>query len=247
MTNGLSRAALAALCLATGACSGVQHFNPQLSPMRLDEETMPEASVRVPMPAPQTGEPLTRADRASLWQNGERGFFGDQRAENVGDLLTIRIEIDDQAALENESERSRSGEEQVGTPTFFGLGTSLTDRLPNPLPGDDIVGLESESSSSGSGSIERSEEINLKVAATIIDELPNGNLVVAGRQEVRVNSELRELRVSGIIRPVDIAKDNSITYDKIAEARISYGGRGQLSQVQTPRYGQRALDVVLPY
>ena len=247
MTNGLTRAALAALCLSTGACGGVQHFNPQLSPMRLDEETMPEASVRVPMPAPQPGEPLTRADRASLWQNGERGFFGDQRAENVGDLLTIRIEIDDEAALENESERSRTGEEQVATPTFFGLGTSLTDRLPNPLPGDDIVGLESESSSSGSGSIERSEEINLKVAATIIDELPNGNLVVAGRQEVRVNSELRELRVSGIIRPVDIAKDNSITYDKIAEARISYGGRGQLSQVQTPRYGQRALDVVLPY
>lgn len=245
----IDRKALAILMLfpALAACEHGLQRNPQLSNMTLDAETMPEAAVRVPMPAPEPAKALSRADRASLWQNGERGFFGDQRAEKVGDILTIEIQIDDEADLENSSERSRSSSETAGRPTFFGLGTSLTDALPNDLPDNDIVDLSSESEFDGSGSIERSEEINLKVAALIIDELPNGNLVIAGRQEVRVNAELRELRVAGIIRPVDISKRNAIPYEKIAEARISYGGRGQLSKVQQPRYGQDALDVILPY
>lgn len=229
--------------LALGACDFDFERDPSLSGMVLDEKTMPESSVRVPMPEPKTAATLTRADRASLWQNGERGFFGDQRAARVGDLLTIRIEIDDTAALENASERERNGRSTVDAPVFFGLGKPLA----SIIPGNEIVDLGSETESSGSGSIDRSEEISLKVAALIIDELPNGNFVIAGRQEVKVNYELRELRVSGIIRPVDIAMDNSITYEKIAEARISYGGRGQLSRVQQPRYGQDALDVILPY
>lgn len=225
------------LLVGLSACSTVFDGDPSLSRMALNGSTMPEAYVSVPMPEPEPARLRTRADGASLWQNGESGFFGDQRATRVGDILTVSIEIDDEAQLRNASNRSRSSEIAVGTPTFFGYD----------LPENPLVDLGAESEAQGAGSIRRSEKIDLKVAALIIDELPNGNLVVAGRQEVKVNSELRELRVSGIIRPVDITKDNSITYEKIAEARISYGGRGQLSQVQRPSYGQRALDVILPY
>ena len=192
-----------------------------------------------------------RAEAASLWQTGSTGFFGDQRASEVGDILTVLIEIDDQAQLENASSRERSSAAGAGAPTVLGYEASLHKILPGlgqqDIPAGDLVDLSSESSSSGEGSIERNEQISLKVAAMIVRKLSNGNFVIAGRQEVRVNSELRELRVAGIVRSVDIEMNNSIPYDKIAEARISYGGRGQLSRVQQPRYGEDALDVILPY
>ncbi len=77
--------------------------------------------------------------------------------------------------------------------------------------------------------------------------LPNGNMVVAGRQEVKVNQELRELRVAGIIRPQDINMNNTIPYEKIAEARITYGGDGSISRQQLRGYGEGVVDIVLPY
>lgn len=239
--------------LTLSACGSYQeHRNPQLSDIRLDEEIMPEAAVvQVPMPEPAPVHVPERAEAASLWQAGSTGFFGDHRASLVGDILTVEIEIDDEAELENESERSRSGGTEVGAPTFLGYGSKLDRILPGidaeDLPTGDLIDLSSGSSSRGEGSIARNEKISLKVAAMIMRRLENGNLVIAGRQEVRVNNELRELRVAGIIRPVDVDMNNTIPYDKIAEARISYGGKGQISQVQQPRYGEDLLDVALPY
>ena len=246
------RYALCAVVIVAGCGTDPLNRNPQLSGMVVDGETIPEARVSVPMPAPEPTVIAQRAERTSLWQSGSRGFFGDKRAERVGDLLTILIEIDDEADLRNRSQRSREGRTTVDDPEFFGYGDQLGNVLPNvdavDLPaGDPLVDLASSSSAEGDGSINRREEINLKVAALVIDELPNGNLVVAGRQEVKVNFELRELRVAGIIRPVDIQMNNTIPYEKIAEARISYGGKGQLTRVQQPKYGQDALEVVLPY
>ena len=80
-----------------------------------------------------------------------------------------------------------------------------------------------------------------------MDVLPNGILSIVGSQEIRVNFELRDLQVSGFVRPEDISRQNEITYDKIASARVSYGGRGQISDVQQPRYGQQVLDILLPF
>ncbi|TGD61889.1 flagellar basal body L-ring protein FlgH [Tabrizicola sp. WMC-M-20] len=241
------------LALILAACSqGAEHRNPQVGGMILDGTTMPETlNVRVPMPEPEPIRLKQRADAASLWESGSRGFFGDQRAARVGDILTVEIMIKDEAELQNESRRSRSSGTEVDRPTFLGYGSKLDKILPgiseDDLPDGPIIDLTSESSARGQGRISRNETIRLKVAALIVQRLANGNLVIAGRQEVKVNNELRELRVAGIIRPVDIEMNNTIPYQKIAEARISYGGRGQLSQVQQPRYGTDFLDVVLPY
>jgi flagellar L-ring protein precursor FlgH len=229
-------------CLAACANAGRNgtHRNPELSPIAVDETTIPESAVvSIPMPEPEIQPAKKRADAASLWQSGSSGFFGDHRARRVGDILTINIVIDDEAELENTSERSRSSGNDVTADALAGLEDKLKS--------NSVVDLGSSSSSRGTGSIERSEKISLKVAAMIVKTLSNRNFVIAGRQEIRVNNELRELRVSGIIRPVDIEMTNSIPYDKIAEARISYGGVGQISRVQKPRYGEDVLDVILPY
>lgn len=236
----------------SGCANYSENRDPQLSGMVLDDQTMPEiASIRVPQaPADQTHTPY-RAEAASLWRADAQGFFDDNRASSVGDILTVVIEIDDEAQLQNESERSRSSGNEVGDSTFLGYESNLGRYLPGldaeDLPSGSLIDLSANSASRGAGSIARNERIRLRVAAMVLQELPGGNLVVAGRQEVRVNNELRELRIAGIIRRVDVDMTNSIPYDRIAEARISYGGKGQLSRVQKPRYGEDALDVILPY
>ena len=245
-----------ALILAAATLSGCakysEHRDPELSRMVLDDQTMPEvATIRVPMAAEEAPRTAYRAEAASLWNPKAQGFFDDNRATSVGDILTVVIEIDDGAQLENASRRSRSAGNEVDNGTFLGYESKLDEVLPGidaeDLPSGSLVDLSSSSSSRGAGSIERNERIRLRVAAMVLRELPGGNLVIAGRQEVRVNNELRELRIAGIIRRVDVDMSNSIPYDRIAEARISYGGKGQLSRVQQPRYGEDALDVILPY
>ena len=234
---------MAMLALATlSACGDPRDpFNrcPQLSDMSITGNSMPEATfVQVPMPPPEPPRMLHRAEAASLWQRGSGGFFADQRASRVGDILTIDIRIDDRAQMRNASQRERSGSGSAGFPSILGLDN---------LPTGDIIDLSSTFEAEGSGSINRGESIDLKVAALVIQSLPNGNLVIAGRQEVKVNQELRELRVAGIIRPQDIQMNNTIAYEKVAEARITYGGRGQLSRQQQRSYGEDIVDIVLPY
>lgn len=239
--------------LAVAGCTQKykEHRNPQFSEM--DPQLVPEVNrVSVPLPRTEPNRRPKRAEASSLWSRGTSSFFDDQRAQQVGDILTVVINIKDDAQLRNQSERSRSGTQDLNSPTFFGYGKRLDEVLPgigaDDLPdGGNIIDLGNTSATTGAGSIRRNEAINLRVAALIIKELPNGNFVVAGRQEVKVNAELRELRVAGIIRPEDIDTANTINYDKIAEARITYGGRGQISVVQQPRYGEDFLDVILPY
>jgi flagellar L-ring protein precursor FlgH len=194
----------------------------------------------MPLPAPR-GE--TSAPN-SLWRTGAKSFFGDQRATEVGDILTINIEISDSAQLNNSTQRSRSTAEESGIQALLGLEGNLVGE---GVTLDPAIGFDSTSSSAGNGSVNRQESVNLTVAAVITDRLPNGNLVIGGSQEVRINNELRELLISGVIRPEDIASDNTIAHTKIAEARISYGGRGDISQVQRDRYGKRIYDKIAPF
>lgn len=181
---------------------------------------------------------------ASLWQ--PVSLFSDQRARRRGDILTVVIEIDDRAQINNRTDRERDATEEFDIRTLFGIEQEIDGALPGDLS---VAGvdLSSESTSRGEGTIARDETIELKIAATVTDVLPNGNLVILGSQEIRVNYELRDLQVAGIIRPEDISRENTIPYERIAEARVVYGGRGQVYQLQQPRYGQQVLDIILPF
>jgi len=195
----------------------------------------------MPQPVLEAREPN------SLWRTGSRAFFKDQRASRVGDLVTVNITIDDKATIANQSTRNRNNTENAAASSFFGWETQLGRIFPEAVNPASLVDLSAQTANDGKGTIDRKEQINLKVAAVITQLLPNGNMVVHGRQEVRVNYEVRELQIAGIIRPEDISSLNAISYEKIAEARIAYGGRGQISDFQQPRYGQQVLDIIMPF
>ncbi len=198
--------------------------------------------VQMPMPNVQ---PVAYSPN-SLWQSGSRTFFKDQRARNIGDILTVKVKISDKAAFDNSSERSRASSDSTGVGGALGAAID-TIALPAGMAASNLASTTGASSYKGTGTIDRSESLSTNVAAVVTQLLPNGNLVIEGRQEVRVNYEIRELVVAGVVRPEDIAADNTIESTKIAEARISYGGRGQISDVQQPRTGQQVLDILLPF
>jgi flagellar L-ring protein precursor FlgH len=232
------------LMLALTGCGAAERLSeigrpPQMAPI----ESPAARPISMPMPAAQPA--LTEAN--SLWRQGSRTFLRDQRAAAVGDLVTVLVAIEDRAQLQNSTERNRANSEAMGIPRLLGLDSSYGRLLPNGFDPSRLVSGSSDSSSQGTGAIQRTETVTLRVAATVTQTLPNGNLVVAGRQQVRVNHELRDLQVSGIIRPQDIGSDNTVKHDRLAEARIAYGGRGTVSDVQQPRYGQQLLDVILPF
>lgn len=214
----------------------------------LDDPRFIAGAQPVSMPMPASADIPASAPN-SLWRQGARTFFNDQRANRIGDILTVKVSIDDKAQLDNTTTRGRSGSSEVGVTSLFGKQEALGRLLP---PGgnfdpSNLASANSTSSMNGAGTISRKEKIEMTLAATIAQVLPNGNLVVAGRQEVRINGELRELTVAGVVRPEDIAADNSIRQDQLAEARISYGGRGTISAVQRPRWGQRITDAITPW
>lgn len=245
---GLRLALIMLAPLAVSACGIPERLSevgqaPSLAPIQNPQAAAGYQPVSLPMPAPDRVE----YNSNSLWRSGARAFFRDQRAKRVGDILTVVINIDDQASLDNTTSRSRSNSEGANVNNFLGLEGSLNRVLPETVDPGSLIDLGSDSSSTGTGSISRTESIEMRVAALITQTLPNGNLVIEGRQQVRVNFELREMQVAGVIRPEDITAANEISYDKIAEARLSYGGRGHISDVQQPRYGQQVYDILFPF
>ncbi|MBN9580676.1 MAG: flagellar basal body L-ring protein FlgH [Afipia sp.] len=233
---------LALGCLASG-CSSLDRLanigeQPKLSAIDNPTAQAGYKPVSMPMPAPQPAS----FNPNSLWRNGSRAFFKDQRAHQIGDILTVTVNITDKANIANETQRSRAGSEDSNIYNFFGLKkTPLTNAAGN------MLNTDSTASTDGKGSVNRKEALQTNVAAVVTQLLPNGNLVVEGKQEVRVNFEIRELIVAGIVRPEDIQSDNTIDSSKIAQARIAYGGRGQITDVQQARYGQQVMDVLLPF
>ena len=237
---------LAALGLS--ACSSAERLSrlgqgPELAGM--ENPTSDPRWRPVTMPMPNPGDPPLQNN--SLWRQGSRTFLRDQRATAVGDLVTILVSIQDEADMANSTNRNRDNSESMGIPNLLGLESSFGRLFPSGFDPSRAVSASSASDVAGAGTLKRSEQINLRVAATVSQVLPNGNLVVVGRQQVRVNQELRDLQVGGIIRPQDIGSDNTVRHDRLAEARIAYGGRGTISDVQRPRYGQELLDILLPF
>ncbi|RLQ89592.1 flagellar basal body L-ring protein FlgH [Notoacmeibacter ruber] len=182
----------------------------------------------------------------SLWNKRGSGLYVSQRALEPGDLLTVLIEINDRASISNESDRSRTSGRSLGLNGKYDYEIVADELSVGAGNGNGSLGTTSSSDFAGSGSTKRSEVIRLSMSAVVTEVLPNGNLVIRGTQEVRVNAELRVLQVAGIVRPGDIGPNNTIDYDRIAEARISYGGRGRISEVQQPPWGQQVLDLITP-
>ena len=248
--SGFNRIILIGALLATGAvasgCSSLDRLSQIGEKPKLTEIENPTTQpgykpVQMPMPKPETAS----YNANSLWRNGSRAFFKDQRAARIGDILTVTVNITDKANIANETQRSRTNKEDSGITDFIGAET-LGAQAKKVLPGR-ILTADSTASSDGKGSVNRQEALQTNVAAVVTQLLPNGNLVVEGKQEIRVNFEIRELIVAGIVRPEDIQSDNTIDSSKIAQARIAYGGRGQITDVQQPRYGQQVMDVLLPF
>ncbi|MFN3672668.1 MAG: flagellar basal body L-ring protein FlgH [Bosea sp. (in: a-proteobacteria)] len=239
---------LLALGVALSACGAADRLAnvgqaPVLSPIEDPTAAKGYKPVQMPMPA------MEHASFApnSLWRTGSRAFFKDQRARMVGDLVTVKVRVTDRAQLDNTTKRSRKNGEDVGADNAFGFEKKLDKFLPDGASASSLLKLDSAGSSEGSGSVRRAEQLATNVAAVVTQTLPNGNLVIEGKQEIRVNFEVRELIVAGVIRPEDIESDNTVDSTKIAQARIAYGGRGQITDVQQPRYGQQVMDILLPF
>jgi len=238
-------AALFGILALAGGCSAVDRLSqigeqPKLAAIENPTAQPGYKPVQMPMPKPE----VASYNANSLWRNGSRAFFRDQRAARVGDLLTVTVNITDKANLQNETQRSRTAKENSNVTDF--LGAKTITQANKILPGN-LLATDSTSSADGKGSVNRQESLTTNVAAVVTQVLANGNLVVEGKQEIRVNYEIRELIVAGVVRPEDIQSDNTIDSSKIAQARIAYGGRGQIMDVQQPRYGQQVVDVLLPF
>jgi len=234
---------LVALLAAVAGCGRLDHVGrpPSFSPDDASREHLAMSSRGLP----QTLERQRVVDQASLWTGARNSLLGDRRAGERGDILTVVIEIDERAEISNSSARSRSAGENLEVPQLFGF--PQRQNMPDGASAENPVSITSSSSSEGDGSVRRREKLTLRVAATVTDVMANGVMRIQGSQEVRVNFEMRELLVSGYVRSEDITRGNQITYDKIASARISYGGRGQITDVQQPRWGQQIADIVLPF
>lgn len=244
--NLFKLATLLTLTAALAACNTTDRLAnignpPPLTAIADPTTTAGYQPVRMPMP-----EAIADTYQAnSLYRTSARGFFKDERAHRIGDILTILVTIDDSAKIANTTQSTRASSNSAGMGGIFGAAVdNLSGGTIDPSA---AIEFDSGMSNRGNGSVNRSESLETSVAAVVTQVLPNGNLVIEGRQEVRVNFEVRDLIVAGIVRPSDIQANNTILSSKIAEARISYGGRGQITDVQQPRYGQQAMDAILPF
>ena len=244
----MRRAVLALLLPALlASCGSLQRLSevgkpPAMTPTSDPTKDPAWRPLTMPMPAAQLAAPQANA----LWRPGSRAFFKDQRAAQVGDIVTVVISTTDSADVEDGTTTTRTSTEGMGMPNMFGFET----QIPKILSGanaSSLVSTSSTNSNVGAAALKRNETVALRLAGVITQVLPNGNLVVSASQELRVNSELRQLEVTGVVRPQDIASDNTVMHDRMAEARISYGGHGQETDVQTPRWGQQILDILMPF
>lgn len=236
---------LTACAAALAGCTAVDRIKEIGDPPPLVGVADPNSPVHTPTPNVPLPPPEPRQAANSLWSSGAHSFFHDPRASRPGDIITVNVTVADTAQLSNSTTRTRTNADDANLTNFFGLETPLaaaTGADPSSL-----VKMGSDTSNVGSGAINRSEAINLTLAALVTQVLPNGNLVIGGHQQVRVNNELRDLQVAGIVRTEDITSANTIDLSQIAEARISYGGRGTVSDMQQPRYGSQLFDILMPF
>jgi flagellar L-ring protein precursor FlgH len=245
--RGVARAAAVLALAVLGACGNLQRLSevgrpPVLSPSSDPTRDPAWKPLTMPMPAPLALVPQANA----LWRPGSRAFLKDERASQVGDLVTVLVTVNDNADFKDNTTSNRAGTQTLGATNLFGLETKIPTAFPGATAGS-LINTNGGGTVTGTGEIKRTEAVALRLAGVVTQVLANGNLVIAARQEMEVNNELRVLTVTGVARPSDIASDNTVLHDRMAEARITYGGRGQLTDAQAPRYGQQILDILSPF
>jgi len=235
-------------CSMLSGCATADKIANIGKPPAMSQITNPMASAAYqPVSLPMPKQTHIKPQKNSLWQSNRVTFFKDQRANNIGDVITVTIDIEDEATIKNDINKKRTNDENAGLDNFLGMEQALNRFLPQAVDNVNLVGFDSESNYKTTGNIKRDDEIKLRLAALITQVLPNGNMVIHGKQEVLVNFEKRVLKIDGVIRPEDISVDNTISYDQIAEARIIYGGEGSLIDAQQPKYGQQLYDIIFPF
>jgi flagellar L-ring protein precursor FlgH len=241
------RRLLLVLLLMLAGCDNLTRLSEIGGPPRMSASSDPTREpgwqpLTMPMPRPLDADPAPDA----LWRPGSRAFFRDQRAARVGDLVTVVVDIADSADVKNNTNATRASNASMGVPNVLGLETQLPHMFAGLNPAS-ALSTSSGSGNTGTAEIKRSEGVNLRLAGVVTQVLPNGNLVISARQEVRVSGELRQLAVTGVVRAEDIGSDNTIGLDRMAEARLSYGGRGQITDVQSPPWGQQLMNILMPF
>lgn len=247
--KSLGRLVLVAAAAATlSACNTISQLSqvgdgPELTSIANPTTTPNYRPVSLPMPRPEAPGIVSN----SLWRTGSNALFRDHRAKAIGDILTVKLDLNDSAAFANKTTRARDDSESTSLTNLLGLEGEFTKMLPQGLDPNNMINFGNDHSTSGDGAIDRSETLSLTFAAVVTQILPNGSLVVMGSQELMVNSEMRELKVTGVIRPQDIDSDNAVSHERIAEMRVAYGGRGTISGLQQPRWGTQIWDIIFPF
>ncbi|HUK08671.1 MAG TPA: flagellar basal body L-ring protein FlgH [Stellaceae bacterium] len=234
--------------LALGACNTATSLSQIGAPppmTTIQDATQQPGYKPVSLPMPQTIVSERRPN--SLWQSGSRAFFKDQRATNVGDILTVLVSFDEKGKFDNNTQIQRQDTQTMATPELYGFQQQIPKFLWQSANPANLLNTSGTSNHQATTEGNREEQVQLSVAAEVTQVLPNGNLVITGRQEIRLNNEIRELQIAGVLRPQDISSTNTVNYFKLAEARISYGGRGQQTDAQQARWGQQLLDIIDPF
>lgn len=182
----------------------------------------------------------------SLWQTGSKGFFKDNRARQIGDIITVQIGVSITANTTANTSATQTNNSQSGISSLLNLTDNITHAgLVTGAAG--LLDSESDRSFKGSGSTDRKDSLNTTIAATVTQVLPNGHMVIRGKREVVINYEKQMLEIAGIVRPEDVSATNTISSDQIAQARVSYGGQGTVNEVQQKKWGIRFLDRWMPF
>ena len=214
---------------------------------KLEDPTTKSGYKPLSWPMPENTPPPKQYAN-SLWQPGARAFFRDGRAARVGDILKVTVRINDKLQFINQTEGKRTTADLAGAANSLGVAEGLLSAVP-ALKGSpsSLVGLTGNMDVKGTGTVNRQDVVTTQVAAIVTQMLPNGNMVIDGKQEMLMNQDVREVAISGVVRPQDINSDNSIDSGQVADARITYTGRGQLNDVQKPRWGGQVIDAISPF
>jgi flagellar L-ring protein precursor FlgH len=210
-------------------------------------KTSPTYTQPLPEVRPEDMAPLKQpVTTGSLWTDSRGDLFSDNKARNLGDILTVVIVEEARASKKATTETDRKSSASADITKFLGLETKIADIFKNS-DAKNLISTNYENDFEGSGTTTRKEDLVATLTTQVVGVFPNGNLGIAGKKKVTVNNEDQYILLTGIVRPMDITADNLIDSKYILDAEISYTGKGVISDRQKPGWMTRLLDHVWPF